>query len=83
MNIEFYDYGVTAKIIVTCWFWEFRRYCRVVDAALFVAPEVRHQSGGGLLMKTVITGKTVPMLRAFKVDQNICFGLPKVMFWSL
>ncbi|WP_332832816.1 hypothetical protein [Escherichia coli] len=57
MNIEFYDYGVTAKIIVTCWFWEFRRYCRVVDAALFVAPEVRHQSGGGLLMKTVITGK--------------------------
>ncbi|AEJ56010.1 hypothetical protein UMNF18_1410 [Escherichia coli UMNF18] len=24
MNIEFYDYGVTAKIIVTCWFWEFR-----------------------------------------------------------
>ncbi|MDM4966951.1 hypothetical protein QT317_22740 [Escherichia coli] len=63
MNIEFYDYGVTAKIIVTCWFWEFRRYCRVVDAALFVAPEVRHQSGGGLLMKTVITGKTVPMGR--------------------
>ncbi|EKH5948473.1 hypothetical protein O8F24_005579, partial [Escherichia coli O103] len=52
-----------------------RRYCRVVDAALFVAPEVRHQSGGGLLMKTVITGKTVPMLRAFKVaKQEACNG---------
>ncbi|HBA5964816.1 hypothetical protein R1C91_25530 [Escherichia coli] len=70
MNIEFYDYGVTAKIIVTCWFWEFRRYCRVVDAALFAAPEVHHQSGGGLLMRTVITGKTVPMLRAFKVAKQ-------------
>ena len=56
MNIEFYDYGVTAKIIVTCWFWEFRRYRRVVDEALFVAPEVRHVSGGGLLLRTVITG---------------------------
>lgn len=66
MNIEFYNYGVTAKIIVTCWFWEFRRYNRVVDAALFVAPEVRHQSGGGLF----ITGKTVPMLRAFKVAKQ-------------
>ena len=70
MNIEFYDYEVTAKIIVTCWFWEFRRYFRVVDAALFVAPEARHQSSGGLLMRTVISDKTVPMLRAFKVAKQ-------------
>ncbi|EEV6657369.1 hypothetical protein MT229_002846 [Escherichia coli] len=70
MNIEFYNYGTKAKIIVTCWLWEFRRYNRVVDAALFVAPEVHHQSGGGLLMRTVIYGKTVPMLRAFKVAKQ-------------
>ena len=70
MNIEFYDYGVTAKIIVTCWFWEFRRYCRVVDAALFVAPGALHHSGIGIVMNTVISGKTVPMLRAFKVAKQ-------------
>ncbi|WP_438429857.1 hypothetical protein [Escherichia coli] len=70
MKIEFYDHEVTATITISCWFWEFRRYCRVVDAALFAAPEVHHQSGGGLLMKTVITGKTVPMLRAFKVAKQ-------------
>ncbi|MEB0964990.1 hypothetical protein VC899_07235 [Citrobacter braakii] len=70
MNIEFYDHGVTAKIIVTCWFWEFRRYCRVVDAALFVAPEAKQESSGGILMRTIIIGKTVPMLGAFKVAKR-------------
>ncbi|EMB3554564.1 hypothetical protein U8422_002817 [Escherichia coli] len=70
MNIEFYEHNGTAVITISCWFWEFRRYCRVVDAALFVAPEVHHKSGGGLLMRTVIYGKTVPMLRAFKVAKQ-------------
>ncbi|ELO3111272.1 hypothetical protein QWO17_002529 [Escherichia coli] len=70
MNIGFYERNGTAVITISCWFWEFRRYWRVVDAALFVAPEVHHQSGGGLLMRTVIYGKTVPMLRAFKVAKQ-------------
>lgn len=35
MNIEFYDHGVTATVIINGMFWEFGRYCRVVDAALF------------------------------------------------
>lgn len=70
MNIEFYEHNGTAVITISCWFWEFSRYCRVVDAALFVAPEAKHESGGGILMITVISGKTVPMLRAFKVAKR-------------
>lgn len=70
MNIEFYDHGATATITVSCWFWEFRRYFRVVDAALFVAPGALHHSGIGIVMNTVISGKTVPMLRAFKVAKR-------------
>ncbi|EHI0040933.1 hypothetical protein J3V44_002392 [Escherichia coli] len=70
MNIEFYEHNGTAVITISCWFWEFRRYCRVVDAALFVAPEVHHKSDEGLLMRTVIYGKRVPMLRAFKVAKQ-------------
>ncbi|EHZ6565331.1 hypothetical protein K6M98_005147, partial [Salmonella enterica] len=55
MNIEFYDHGVTATVIINGMFWEFGRYCRVVDAALFAAPESRYQSKCGIFMKTVIT----------------------------
>ncbi|EPA5483745.1 hypothetical protein ACQ4DA_004047 [Escherichia coli] len=70
MNIEFYERNGTAVITISCWFWEFRRYWRVVDAALFVAPDAIHESSGSILMITVITGKTVPMLRAFKVAKQ-------------
>ncbi|HCX7632436.1 TPA: hypothetical protein OZ589_005111, partial [Escherichia coli] len=48
----------------------FHRYFRVVDAALFVAPGALHHSGIGIVMNTVISGKTVPMLRAFKVAKQ-------------
>ncbi|EOY3538584.1 hypothetical protein ACP37V_004128 [Escherichia coli] len=70
MKIEFYDHGVTATITISCWFWEFHRYFRVVDAALFVAQGALHHSGIGIVMNTVISGKTVPMLRAFKVAKQ-------------
>ncbi|ELP1636940.1 hypothetical protein QU019_004923 [Salmonella enterica] len=70
MNIEFYDHGVNATVIINGMFREFGRYCRVVDAALFAAPESRYQSKCGIFMKTVITGKTVPMLRAVKVAKQ-------------
>ncbi|HDC2638904.1 TPA: hypothetical protein O7129_003978 [Salmonella enterica] len=52
------------------WFWEFGRHCRVVDAALLAAPGSRYQMKGGIFMKTVINGKTVPLLRALKVAKQ-------------
>ncbi|ECH1487590.1 hypothetical protein DM503_04780 [Salmonella enterica] len=70
MNIEFHDHGATATIIINSLFWEFGRHCRVVDAALFAAPGSRYQMKGGIFMKTVINGKTVPLLRALKVAKQ-------------
>ncbi|EDA0854750.1 hypothetical protein F9N47_17645 [Salmonella enterica] len=67
MNIEFHDHGATATITINSLFWEFSRHCRVVDAALFAAPGSRYQMKDGIFMKTVINGKTVPLLRALKV----------------
>ncbi|EDE8444736.1 hypothetical protein BZU22_22375 [Salmonella enterica subsp. enterica serovar Pomona] len=70
MNIEFHDHGATATIIINSWFREFGRHCRAVDAALFAAPGSRYQMKGGIFMKTVINGKTVPLLRALKVAKQ-------------
>ncbi|EHI2275472.1 hypothetical protein J9D08_001942 [Salmonella enterica] len=67
MNIEFHDHGATATIIINSLFREFGRHCRVVDAALLAAPGSRYQMKSGIFMKTVISGKTVPLLRALKM----------------
>lgn len=70
MNIEFYDHGAAATIIINSMFWEFDRHRRAVDAALFSAPGSKYQSKGGIFMKTIINGKTVPMLLALKVAKQ-------------
>ena len=66
MKIEFNDKGVIATAIITSTVFEFRLHNRAVDAALFLAPSVRSKRNGFFIMKTVISGKTSHVLRAYK-----------------
>ena len=66
MKIEFNDKGVIATAIITSTAFEFRLHNRAVDTALFLAPSVRSKRSGFFIMKTVISGKTSHVLRAYK-----------------
>ncbi|EPJ9253347.1 hypothetical protein NL357_19085 [Klebsiella pneumoniae] len=66
MKIEFYDDGFNAITTITSTVFEFRLHNRVVDTALFLAPSVRAKRSGFFVLKTVVTGKTSHVLRAYK-----------------
>ncbi|PCM59936.1 hypothetical protein [Klebsiella quasipneumoniae] len=66
MKIEFNDKVVIATATITSTVFEFRLHNRVVDTALFLAPSVRAKRSGFFVLKTVITGKTSHVLRAYK-----------------
>ncbi|HFK3510578.1 hypothetical protein [Klebsiella michiganensis] len=66
MKIEFNDKGVIATAIITSTVFESRLHNRAVDTALFLAPSVRSKRSGFFIMKTVISGKTSHVLRAYK-----------------
>ncbi|EMV0167052.1 hypothetical protein AABF20_005192 [Klebsiella variicola] len=66
MKIEFNDKGVIATATITSTAFEFRLHNRAVDTALFLAPSVRAKRSGFFVLKTVITGKTSHVLRAYK-----------------
>ncbi|HBT4772716.1 TPA: hypothetical protein MB352_003960 [Klebsiella variicola subsp. variicola] len=66
MKIEFNDKGVIATATITSTVFEFRLHNRAVDTALFLAPSVRAKRSGFFVLKTIITGKTSHVLRAYK-----------------
>ncbi|HBS2061630.1 TPA: hypothetical protein MAD20_002265 [Klebsiella pneumoniae] len=66
MKIEFNDQGSDSVITLTSTVFEFRLHKRVVDTALFLAPSVRAKRSGFFVLKTIITGKTSHVLRAYK-----------------
>lgn len=66
MKIEFNDKGVIATATITSTIFEFRIHNRAVDTALFLAPSVRAKRSGFFVLKTIITGKTSHVLRAYK-----------------
>ncbi|EPU3945534.1 hypothetical protein ACVWX4_001590 [Klebsiella michiganensis] len=66
MKIEFNDKGVITTAIITSTVFEFRLHNRAVDTALFLAPSVRSKRSGFFIMKTVISGKTSHVIRAYK-----------------
>ncbi|HFT3329270.1 TPA: hypothetical protein ACHUB6_003816 [Klebsiella pneumoniae] len=66
MKIEFNDKGVIATATITSTVFEFSLHNRAVDTALFLAPSVRAKRSGFFVLKTVITGKTSHVLRAYK-----------------
>ncbi|PLK37117.1 hypothetical protein [Klebsiella variicola] len=66
MKIEFYDDGFNAITTITSTVFEFRLHNRAVDTALFLATSVRAKRSGFFVLKTIITGKTSHVLRAYK-----------------
>ncbi|MMZ47320.1 hypothetical protein D3C81_303170 [compost metagenome] len=66
MKIDYQDHGATASITLTSTAFEFRRHNRVVDTALFLT-DVSASRSGVFFMKTVLSGRTAVVLKAYKV----------------
>lgn len=66
MKIDYQDHGATASITLTSTVFEFRRHNRVVDTALFLTSVNAHRSGL-FFMKTVLSGRSAPMLKVYKI----------------
>ncbi|MGP1989131.1 hypothetical protein ACTS35_21530 [Citrobacter freundii] len=70
MKIEYQDYGAVANIVITSTVFEFRKHNRVVDATLLCTPGIIATRTGMFFMKTVLSGKSRDMLRAYKNVQR-------------
>ncbi|HHS2250638.1 TPA: hypothetical protein ACTD17_003296 [Salmonella enterica subsp. enterica] len=66
MKIEYQDYGAVANIVITSTVFEIRKHNRVVDAALLCTPGIVANRSGMFFMKSVLSGKSRNMLRAYK-----------------
>lgn len=66
MKIEYQDYGAVANIVITSTVFEFRKHNRVLDAILLCTPGIVANRSGIFFMKTVLSGKSRDMLRAYK-----------------
>ena len=70
MKIQYQDYGAVANIVITSTVFEFRKHNRVVDATLLCTPGIVTNRSGMFFMKTVLSGKSRDMLRAYKTIQR-------------
>ncbi|OSK25438.1 hypothetical protein EAMG_05366 [Escherichia coli M056] len=70
MKIRYLDYGSVANITITSTVFEFRKHNRVVDTALLCTPGIIATRRGVFFMKSVLSGKTRDMLRAYKTAQG-------------
>ncbi|MBC6503093.1 hypothetical protein GW742_16710 [Citrobacter freundii] len=70
MKIQYQDYGAVANIVITSTVFEFRKHNRVVDTALFSTLGIVANRSGIFFMKTVLSGKSRDMLRAYKTVQQ-------------
>lgn len=70
MKIQYQDYGAAANIVITSTVFEFRKHNRVVDATLLCTPGIIATRSGVLFMKSVLSGKSRDMLRAYKTVQR-------------
>ncbi|EAW1041834.1 hypothetical protein ZD92_21340 [Salmonella enterica subsp. enterica] len=66
MKIEYQDYGAVADIVITSTVFEFRKHNRVVDTALFSTLGIVANRSGIFFMKSVLSGKSRDMLRAYR-----------------
>lgn len=65
MKCEFIDKGAVATLTITSTLFEFRKHNRAVDAALLSA-DVRANTTGIFIRKTVISGPVTRGLRAYR-----------------
>ena len=70
MKIQYQDYGAVANIVITSTVFEFRKHNRVVDATLICTPGIVANRSGMFFMKSVLSGKSRDMLRAYKTVQR-------------
>ncbi|EMF8444506.1 hypothetical protein V3049_002551 [Salmonella enterica subsp. enterica serovar Muenchen] len=66
MKIEYQDYGTVANIVIISTVFEFRKHNRVLDATLLCTPGIVANRSGIFFMKSVLSGKSRDMLRAYK-----------------
>ena len=66
MKIQYQDYGAAANIVITSTVFEFRKHNRVVDTALFSTLGIVANRSGMFFLKSVLSGKSRDMLRAYK-----------------
>lgn len=70
MKIQYQDYGTVANIVITSTVFEFRKHNRGVDAALLCTPGIIASRSGVFFMKSILSGKSRDMLRAYKTVQR-------------
>ncbi|HGU6443063.1 hypothetical protein ABKT77_15245 [Enterobacter cloacae] len=70
MKIQYQDYGAVANIVITSTVFEFRKHNRVVDATLLCTPGIIATRSGMFFMRSVLSGKSRDMLRAYKTVQR-------------
>lgn len=66
MKFKYEDKGVVASITITSTIFEFRKHNRVVDKVLLLS-NVSANSSGTFFMKTVLSGRSAAVLKAYKV----------------
>lgn len=66
MKIAYQDYGAVARIVITSTAFELRKHNRVVDTSLICTPGIVANRSGVFFMKSVLSGKSRDMLRAYK-----------------
>ena len=65
MQIDYQDCGAIARLTVKSSILRLQKHKRLVDTALLVA-DVSEHTTGVLVIKSVITGKTPAVMRAYK-----------------
>ncbi|QXB75929.1 hypothetical protein I6L62_14150 [Enterobacter asburiae] len=70
MKIEYQDKGAVANITITSTVFEFRKHNRVVDTALFSTLGIVANRSGMFFLKSVLSGKSRDILRAYKTIQR-------------
>lgn len=70
MKIEFKDFGAVSSVVITSTIFEFRKHNRVVDITLFSTLGIVASRSGMFFMKSVLSGKSRDMLRAYKTVQR-------------
>lgn len=70
MKIQYRDHGAVANITITSTVFEFRKHNRVVDTALFSTLGIVANRSGMFFLKSVLSGKSRDILRAYKTIQR-------------
>lgn len=70
MKIEFKDFGTVSSVVITSTIFEFRKHNRVVDTTLFSTLGIVATRSGMFFMKSVLSGKSRDMLRAYRTVQR-------------